>query len=564
MIPQQKNNTTNSFYNERGTGMAKPISTTKPAPNNYINKPLAQSRQSTTRLEARRGTGLSSMSKKSIGAAIASQLGKTAINYANREGKRVLSKGLAFGKRKTMQFAAKKLKDVENAAETLTQRTVRKLADKLPAIGKDFGMIEGFDLSKNPIMPCSVINNQRSVKMANLMERRVIHKTNYVTGFKPTKGVRMAAKVNGTGYSVLADSKIVGQNADQRDALTIASGFNSKHLHVPTFRAQMTNQDLFELMEKGYTSLSDVATPTERSNISVAIMNLKRQFLIHNQSANFSCIFKINIAKLDEKNDTLLSPFANAFMSSAEFDTTTLNIDANVTASDTVIVSNPLSAKVPWFYHHSGYIINAPGDGSQWFDVNLSLKSRGLMDAPYAKTRFSMVETFEKKLAPGDYWNFSHTHHCGPGIDLGEFLNKRNSIDEGSTQHPYTFLIWFEQKGTMCEGIYGELDSIYSQYSGLSPTYCSYEYKTSAYYVKDREERNTDGTQPTTRKVYRREYYSDPQFLSNALLVQDNKKERFVLPENIVNTTPGAGEMRIPVQTMAYTYNTGSVPGDIG
>jgi len=450
---------------------------------------------------------------------------------------------------------SKNKKNIHNAAQTPAVTINKKLADTLTSRGSETGIINSHNLDGRPVMPVSVNTSKRSFKAANNMERRVIHKTDYQTGFNPSKALREAARTNGTGASVLYDSKMIWRTNSDRDILTNGAGFNSTNIHLPAQRAQFDRRTVDELLSLGYPTPGnlEITNAQQRETVIASVMKLKRQFMIHNNSAFLPMHLKICLARY-KKRSTLTCAQAFAFCGLNETEFSTIATQLATTPQPTFL-SQP-NGKMPYVYQHSpitvtGTTTYAPYGGGTVVNVDVSNKSRGLWESTIFKENFELVETFEKLIPAGDFWNFSHTHNCGGGIDVGQFAEENGTTDEGSEvtiDDPYSFVIWFETRGTLCEGLRGNSQGGVENYLGTSPTYYTYEFKTSAYFVKDNDtnQNQSSNSALTSNKVHRREYSSDP--LRTGAIFQNFRKEIFVLPASITNDPiPGDGEMIIPV-----------------
>lgn len=452
---------------------------------------------------------------------------------------------------------SRRSRPIEDYSQFEAVKQNAKLKEGLNGTQKD-GSATRPSLGTDPrkVIPTSVKNAVRRFTMANNTETRVIHKTQYTTGFNPSKGVRDAARSNGTGYSVLYDSKIQAIGLNERNLLTQGAGFNSKQLHVPCSRAQLSRQAVEEILTEGYdNSTSAVSTDSQqRMNAYASVIRLKRQFMIHNTSAFFPMHFKICLARFMGnvgETGSFLTPFTEGLMNAEEMATT----QAAITAGD-AFIPQP-QGKAPWFYMHSPITVLSGETGEQYLNVDFSLKGKGPMDSNIWRENYEMVETFEKTIPPGDFWNFSHVQNCGGGIDLNQFASD-NITQANNIYNPYSYCMWFETKGTLCEGVQ-ILDTGRNTYLGTSPTYYTYEYKSSAYYAKETEPEadNIQSGQISSTKVHRREYLSDPIRLSGSPTTAF-RKEIFVLNQNITTDTSSStpGEMYIPIVSNA-TIRTG-------
>lgn len=446
---------------------------------------------------------------------------------------------------------------LHSAANRLGNRVVDNLADNLT--GNDKGITISAGQESRPIMPVSAAHSVRRFTLANDSESRHIHKTVFTSGFYPSKGVRLAAKTHGTGATVLFDSKIDARTVTERDELTQGSGFNQKGWHVPCLSMQLPKQDVERLCVLGFgnDSTTLIAEESQLHTVKtyVSIIRLKRQFMIHNTSVFLPLHMKITVAKYIDSPVTGANPITSmqsAIMSPAE-----------ITAVDAAILANsalPSTAgKTPWQFIHGGFTLrNATGGNYRTYcDANFSLKGQGPWSSAKFREAFELVESFEKTISPGDFWNFSHVHNMGGGLRLEDFSEGLlNASARDTRTDPFTYMIWFEAKGQLAEGVFQNTASVQDTYLGASPTFYSYEAKTSAYYVKANAPASVANTTPSSLVVHRREYFSDP--IRSGSVISNSKKEFFVERPNIVSTgAPAVGQMFIPMTSGSIVqYNT--------
>lgn len=373
-----------------------------------------------------------------------------------------------------------------------------------------------------PIAPASVTNSQSKVSLANVSDDRCIHKTVYETGVRSTSAVLTAKKVGGSAYRVLVDSKIDVSSLIDRNILTQGSGFNQKQYHVPPIKAQVATKYIKDLVNLDATLLSErFAAGTVYSNV----MSIKQQFMIKNNSFSMPMDFTIHLVKI--KNNayspiSLNSMFARAFYDADDF-----------SGGNEIDFTTAKRGFVPKYLQHTG--LDQAGDGDmQSSSVQVSNKMTSLKSSSSMRAGLDFVESFKKTIAPGDYWNFSHIHNCGAGIDLRMVYRSANVINEASQtafglrdaqdQQPFTFGVIFETKGKMSEAFSIPAENSINTYLGTSPTYYMYEFKVSAYFSPDASVQ--EAKVPSTR------IYETDSTLSLGGF-RNETREYFVTPDNI-------------------------------
>ncbi|AXH77372.1 MAG: putative capsid protein [Cressdnaviricota sp.] len=401
----------------------------------------------------------------------------------------------------------------------------------------------------DPVAASIVFNSSKKHVLANVDDDRMIHTTAYHTGRKPTSAVLAAKKLNGTGYRVLTDSMIEARSAEERNILTQRVGFNQKQYHAPPIAAQVPVYLVKDLVAYDNSDTAEIRSP--RSVIS-NVMNIKQQFMIKNTAAHFPMKFTIHLVKITNPD------YAGVSLNS-------LLLKSFYIAGDDL---NDFTAQkkglIPKYLQHS--TLEFEGSGNfQSTRVLVSNKLRGLNKSSNFRSGAQIVESFSKLIPPGDFWNFSHTHHCGSGIDLTSLYRSTNigSGEEPDTgfglvadqgQYPFSFAVIFECQGKTAEAYSIPAENIVNSYIGSSPCSYSYEYKTSAYFAADALDGNNIST-PSTR-TYEQDYA-----IQDFGTIDDNR-EKFFLPTELAASvlTPTAGNVgKAYVPMMTSTLSSSSL-----
>lgn len=360
---------------------------------------------------------------------------------------------------------------------------------------KQKGIAKKVDSGSNPgtfVMPTTIKNFRKNGPvLANIDGPRQVFTTVYETGFKPSKTVLQSAAENGVAVKTVSDSKIELRTSELRNALTQGFGFNEKQYHVPNTKSLLPRTSVRNILF-GDTLLEDNLNFDR--DVLHYVMNLKQQFMIKNQSTNLAIDFTVHLVEINETSlieETFPQTFANCFYDLDQF---------------TTDPAEPLQGKIPLWYqsqylgYENNFLESDPLDLSCSVACSSKLKSLRKASANFREA-FTIVESFSHLLKPGEYWNFSHIHNCGAGIDGEGIMNYNRPYDEDGnpitgqaydpSRLPFTYGIIFETKGRMCEaqvvvestvadGGY-EVDT----YLGTSPGQYMYEFKTSVNFVKD-------------------------------------------------------------------------------
>jgi hypothetical protein len=421
------------------------------------------------------------------------------------------------------------------------------------------GIVHGLSSGTNPGASAIPVQYESSAKSAQVLVNRGdvgrVFKSVYETGFRPSKALLMLAKQQGVEVKTMFDTKIDWQTSLLRNALTHGAGFNTKEYHIPSARAQMSYNDVRRNVLGGSTTdIDNFISSDERTLASV--LNLKQQFMFRNNSVGFPLEVKIHIVKQKA------SPFGQAAMARMFFDI----VPSTVEFGNAAVIRG----KVPRWYLTGGYIFeNSALDTDINLNFNASNKMKDLGISSTFRQMFDVVETFQKTLDPNDYWNFSHIHNCGAGIDLnilntfgggGAVGSDAAGQDNSLSNHPYLFGIIIETKGKLCEAaIVNSAGTEFDSYIGTSPTWWSYECKTTINLVRDnvdplRAHIRRSRLRPVTLSAAIGDNLSDPKEIRASKLLFQSVVPA-LLPAN-------AGQYYIPYEspTISTSRGTGFSP----
>lgn len=454
-------------------------------------------------------------------------------------------------------------KDPQKGAENLANNVINKLKDKLESNIKGKGNFtitfnpSDFSNNEDPIVPAFVENSKTKHVLANADDDRFVHKTVYHTGNKPTKAVLAAKKMNGSGYRVLTDSMIEYTTPEARNILTQRVGFNQKQYHIPPIASQLPMylvKDLISYNKFVATEIKDAITTFSN------VINIKQQFMIKNTSANFPMKFTIHLVKLkntDYAPQSLNSLFVRTFYGEDD---------------DLEDFATNKTGLVPKWLQHDPCVYEGGGN-AQSARVLVSNKLTSLNKSSSFRAGAQLVESFSKVIPPGDFWNFSHVHHCGSGIDMQAIWRSTNAspseaidtafgIQGDQAQMPFHYGIIFECQGKTAEAYSIPAENIVNSYIGSSPCNYSYEFKTSAYFAADALTVNNVQT-PSTR-IYEQSSSVNPFGQEN------DTREKFFLPTELSSNilTPIAanvGKAYVPMMSTslisATSFEAGQDPG---
>lgn len=337
----------------------------------------------------------------------------------------------------------------------------------------------------SPIAAASVLNTVSKMRLANMSDDRVVHKTNYHTGYPLTSKMKRLLKQNGATYKVLTDSKIDSLGIEARNSLTVNSGFNCKKYHVPPLRSQVICEQVRDLVFAN--TIGDNMDRYAYNERMSAVAKIKQQFMIKNQSVALPLDLTIHLVKItDTSLINVVDPNFQDFS----------NFVGRCFTSPSLVPPIP-AGRVPEYYVVRNDGVTGVGD-ERIFEVDC-LNQTKLNYSSIFRQGMEVVESFRKVIDPGDFWNFSHTHTTGNGIDmkvLAQTVQPPEQYILTTTQvnnivlknkFPFTYGVIFEAKGKLGELYYVPSVGFLNTYLGTTPTAFSYEYKTSAYYVSEPE-----------------------------------------------------------------------------
>lgn len=457
------------------------------------------------------------------------------------------------------------MSDPDKAAALLHSKFAKEIKTGLstkPKLSVTVSLNPGQHTNDNePLIPAFVTNGQKRIALANNSDDRIVHKTVYVTGKSASSGVLAAKKTNGSGYRVLADSLTYVLTPEDRNILTQGSGFNQKQYHIPPVQSQVPMYLVKSLigLDKGITQDS-----TEYSRAFSNVVNIKQQFMIKNSSPSLPMLFTIHLVKIIDKQYgpiSLNSVFNRTFYDGADW--------GDGGSEDLVTLKQGLIPK--WFQHTA---LSQPGDAlMRNSSVAVSNKLKSLNMSSNFRAGCEIVESFSKEIPPGDYWNFSHVHRCGSGIDFESVMRSTNQTNENTDisygvaedqeYQPFTYGVIFEVRGKTAEAFQVVEGPAMNTYLGSSPTFYSYEYKTSAYFAAESIGDTSNVTAPSTRT------YETSSILYDGI-DPNFSREKFINQDQISGSvlsliTDNVGKAYVPMSTSTITstqtHEGGSNPG---
>lgn len=480
---------------------------------------------------------------------------------------KIVTAGLARAATKGFRTVASALGE-----ELLTQATVRGKYE-LKRILNPPGLIGRPDST----VPCFTVNGTRTMKNVGTVEPKRSFRTKVLTGNPSSKTLLGIGKENGVEKRVVFDSKMynnqteesVSGNIMSRATLSHSCGFNTRNFHIPSSLSYITQRDIIREASQFTVNETQIGLGTATVNASettyASLLSTTSEFQIFNQSSYLPIVLKLHIVCAKRPRFEANNNPASDIVSSCVKSTDEAGGEFPPTKRD----------GIPGYYVLNGALTEQSGFfGEQSSKFNLLNSGKGLMDSPYFRDNYEIVETKQKTLEPNDSWQFVHEHQYGGGIDYN--LLTSNFVDTeafSSTDTPLSYFYIIESKGLPCEGVLVEPIQENDPQGrptprfGSSPGYYFYEFRKTMKFV--RADTNTweidTGVNISSgqvggviqRRMHMRTFIKNERdFVGNAL----QNRPFFRLPEDIGTGSNGntVGSFYIPLEVETNTTFRGA------
>lgn len=431
--------------------------------------------------------------------------------------------------------------DAAEIAKNLLVDTAVKVGDKIidnisrpSGVGGTGG---GSGAHRRPIP----MSHEKGLKMeqttVNSAVNRMTHHHKIETGYPSTRGIKRLESNNGRRKEVLYDTKgsINGRTdiGSDRTHQSHSAGFNSRNFLFLPATAFCTTDDVISV--SGINTVAQPVPSATSEKVYAAIKRCISEVTIYNQSAYFPMKCKVHLISFTDPNQ-------DAGFTIADLQTRVFNGS----------LTTQTEGRVPIRYQHRDPLAEGnTADGSRSFNVDMSLKGKGLMDSPWFRDNCVIAKTITQRIEPNCQMQFKHVHHCGPGIDIIQTLSQWGLITaDGSSmnKNPVSYWICIESCGYPCEAIIGTGvqggDPVPTPYLGTSPVNFFLEWrKTMEYVTEEIKGQDIVNGAPTTYNAAMRVFTNDDY--------SSTEREIFVLPEFIVDdpASLGIGLAYVPVLT---------------
>ena len=271
-----------------------------------------------------------------------------------------------------------------------------------------------------------------------------VFKTSFEAGKPATRSVVQAGKQNGTSKITFYDS-IVQTPTNDRDQLTLYSGFNQKALYWPRSVAHWSWNDLKTLINAtGYVN------ETERAEAAYWLTKyFGTKLTIYNTNKYIKTKVKVHWLRQKEHNGGASTKMSSFFNSNIDFPTVKYTIPAEYQLTNNVVDT---------VFDH---VMVDPVLGS-------------MRQAERFPVTFDVVKTFTQTLDPGESWNIDYKHHTGPGIRINDLVN---AVDDTAFNNEASFFYYpvIEFVGPTVECI--DSDPPHLSYLGTAPGNLQVEFK---------------------------------------------------------------------------------------
>lgn len=393
----------------------------------------------------------------------------------------------------------------------------------------------------NNLPPSAPVVKSHDVKMkqmANASIMRRIHRTRVHTGMPATKAMMKIKQTFGSFKKYQFDSKFAYTSAGTRNTLTHSAGFNDTNFVMMPYNSWMAPNSILDVV----TGWEQYVTPEDKAQKTyLSIEYLEQEIKFYNQSSYLPCIIKFFM--IDRTSSAPDQPEGGIVRALSE---ETFN---NVLATQT-------ESAIPTRDQHSDIEVELIGFAGETRNVHLANRSR-LTDSANFRTKFKILDTFSKKLEPGDTWVINHKHHCGPGLDLQSLIDSERGVNRNQFD-PIAYQYAFSIKGIPCEAI-NQQEGTKRAHLGTSPAYTTMEFRKGMKAISNNDRTITDinaNLGMRDNSVHIRTFTSNPYTI-------DSRKEFFELPENIVDTEAALVDNRsyIPIISDKVIVSGNTTPG---
>lgn len=397
------------------------------------------------------------------------------------------------------------------------------------------------------------IHVTHDVKVQNLMlgsETVSVFKQKVETGIPSSRALKRLAKENGTTSLTLFDTKVNRQGITpqhyKRDQLTVGTGFDQKGLTVYDENSIVTYKDMFNLMAMEDNATAGVPSISYQK-ILASVLNTRNEFSIRNQSAHLKAKVIIHLCKYRRgiSGDSYLFGLAN---------------DVFVPDIFGEQSNQGKRTEIPGIYQFTDTRIESSSVATEGFnnyslsvDYDPSVPSI-FSYSPFFKEHYEIVKSEGQMLGPGDFYNFSHVHHFGPGFDITKIYGQAPvaGVLENLNDIPTSYFYMIEYVGEQSEISYlNPTDNNFEAHIGRSPVILSLEMKKKITFINS--EKNPEDIQAsgitTARNMHVRYFNKRDVNLGLIPFGGTERLRKFNLPLDKWSTagTPPAGSYVLAV-----------------
>lgn len=300
------------------------------------------------------------------------------------------------------------------------------------------------------------------------------------TGRPSSKALLEAAKENGTTTKELFDT--ANSTSDDklffaRKQLNYGTGFNQRGLTIYGSPAYTTYADIYDDLGLG---LSSTLADFKAQEIYAAYLSSQTQIRLRNQSAHHRALVEVELYAFDPERSSI--------------DEACVYMGQKVLYTDPTVIGNPddKNRKIPRLMQYGPARLETrqtSPEGARPGTVLSCDYTTKLDPFKYSgafKEAFMKVGKVGQVLGPGDFLNFRHVHHHGPGVNVNQIMAMK-ATDGATMERELHYVYMIKYKGSPCEVIYN-VGGVFEARLGSSPVILNSEIRRRITHVNAPDE----------------------------------------------------------------------------
>nr|UOF78165.1 putative capsid protein [Cressdnaviricota sp.] len=369
----------------------------------------------------------------------------------------------------------------------------------------------------------ALVATRKGVKILTLgTEKLQVFRRRVDTGVPTSKSLLDVVKQNGKTSYTLYDSKNsdpLDERVLTRQMLTTGTGFEQRGYHAYGRPSYMVYSDIYEKV----LNIPGGAYPTQTSDtrIYASILNTSTRYTVRNQSAFHRVRLKAHLCSYRSPDVANVSDPLTALANHVGW----FDIDSTTSEAEKEKIPRYLQLQNQRFETLSAELNN-----SATWSVDMSPRGSGIKSSPYFRKNFEIHHTEGIILGPGDFFEFTHRHHYGSGVEVTALMSvAANALQNQLESHMNYFVIW-EYVGFPCEITYNREipggTNAFEAYIGTSPVILNTEINKMITYA------NAERGPITVLEGERDIQFCHLRYFEKASLPRHKERRDFNLPLN--------------------------------